>query len=168
MADFSNLFGSNEQKPWLSNTSNSLLSGMGDNNLFSDNLGGGGQDINYENYFSNDPNQRLFSGVDQNSFNLGGDPKAEGYDFNKLFGNIGQGIDIFSGLASLYGGFKGLNMADDSFKFQQDSFNQQFDAQATAYNNQVRKDFIREKNSAANRGIAFEQTEEEYLKKYGI
>lgn len=56
---------------------------------------------------------------------------------NGTWGNIGTGVDAATGLASLYAGMQGLDLAKDQFNFNKDQANKQYAMAKDAYDRNV-------------------------------
>ena len=91
---------------------------------------------------------------------LGGGQQQQGNAFSRFFQSptfeaINSGLGTFSTLANIYGGFKSLGLSKDSLRFQKDSFNKNFNAQAQDYNNTLRDRWAARSAGAAARGRTF-------------
>ena len=75
---------------------------------------------------------------------------------------VGQGVEAFSTLASLYLGFKGLKEHRKQFKFTKSAWNKNFSAQLGAYDNSLRDNY--EKYRAGNEWFGNPyKTEDEWM-----
>ena len=104
--------------------------------------------------FNSNDQQNPLSFLDQNAFT----------DFmgSKTFEGINSGLGTFGTLANIYSGFKGLGLAKDSLRFQKDSFNKNFNAQAQSYNNALRDRWSARSAGASARGRTF-ASEQDFL-----
>lgn len=99
-------------------------------------------------------------------FQMPGLTQGGGNQGGGLFSNIWQGIggmqglntgiSAFSNLANIYAGFKSLGLAEDQLDFAKSSFNRNFEAQAKAYNNELRDQWAARNASAKVRGDNFQ------------
>lgn len=102
-------------------------------------------------------------------------PTADGYtvgnfgersmDFwNKNFKGIGAGIGAVQGLVGAYSALKGLDLAKDSFNFQKETWNKQFDMQKRNVNDNLME---RQRYRYNNYRDQYENPEA-YVARYGV
>jgi len=91
-----------------------------------------------------------------NKGNFGGGPLDNNFltrfTNSDTFGAINSAGSMFSNFANLYGTFADRKERRNSRRFQQDAFNKNFNAQAQAYNNQLRDKWFGRNQSNVARG----------------
>lgn len=75
---------------------------------------------------------------------------------NNPMGVIGQGVSAFGTLASIYSGFKALDLAEDQFSFTKNAWNKNYNNQVKDYENTLKDRWAARQSAAAARGREFE------------
>jgi hypothetical protein len=79
-----------------------------------------------------------------------------GMDFAGGMQTFGQAAGAFTSLAQIYGMFKSLGLQKKAFKFAQEGTKRNFNAQATAYNEQVARHETAGRNYAAGNNLNYD------------
>jgi hypothetical protein len=64
-------------------------------------------------------------------------PNNGSFNWDNMFGRVSQGLGGLTSLAQLYGMFQNLGFQKKAFRFAQQGTKRNFNAEATAYNNQL-------------------------------